>query len=77
MADRTALAKVSPNWENVPESVRSSPFGSMVIMTPSVDVPVAGCPDTMLVMPLDWSATVFASVMVCESPIGEGAIGKY
>lgn len=42
IALRTALAKVSPNWEKVPVSVRSSPFGSMVMMTPSVDVPVAG-----------------------------------
>lgn len=36
----------------------------MVIIIPSVDVPVAGCPDTMLVIPLDWSATVLASVIV-------------
>ena len=48
----------------MPESVRSSPFGSMVMMTPSVDVPVASCPDRMLVIPLDWRATVLASVIV-------------
>ena len=64
MAERTAFAKVSPNWENVPESVRSSPFGSMVIMTPSVEVPVAGSPDRILVMPKLWSAAVLASVIV-------------
>ena len=64
MALRTALARVSPNWENVPVSVSTAPLGSMVIITPSVEVPVAGSPDKMLVMPIDCRATVLASVIV-------------
>ena len=67
MALRTALDRVSPNWEKVPVSVNTSPLGSMVMITPSVEVPVAGSPDKMLVIPIDCKATVLASAMVSNA----------